>query len=236
MNEKTRTWMVRAGVAAAMTIVQVSGSAQDAPLAAPAVAEPARTRAPFRRWAFKPGFERRRVVRRENTANNVAAQVALNVDRSLLAGGVSFGGRGFLKDDLAGVTLEELQDDPVAVNPAMAELLDALSVVATDIYRKRAAAALAEAKQDGSTPQEVEEAGRVQGEADTPLHPGVRQPSAATSRHRSPGRSGRPTSGSCSVRSASRRWRAVRTCWGQPPRSSGSRAPAQAGRKPSTDR
>lgn len=184
MNGKTRTWMVRAGVAAAMTIVQVSGSAQDAPpppaegaplapSVVPVVAEPARTRVPFHRGAFKPGFERLRVVRRENTANNVAAQVALNVGLSLLAGGVSFGGRGFSKDDLAGVTLEELQNDPVAVNPAMAELLDALSVVATDIYRKRAAEALAEAKQDGSTPQEVEEAGRVQGEADTPLHPGA---------------------------------------------------------------
>ena len=121
---------------------------------------------------YKPGIEQLRVVRRENTMNNIAGQVALNIALSVIAGGVSVGAQGFSKDDLGGTTLEALKDDPLGVNPAISELNDALSKVATDIYRKRAEAAYATALTDGSTPEEIEEARKVQAVADTPLLPG----------------------------------------------------------------
>lgn len=128
------------------------------------------TRLRFNRGTYKPGIEHLRVVRRENTISNVAGQVALNVAFAVLAGGV--GAQGFSKDDLGGTTLEELKDDPLGVNPAMRELNDALSKVATDIYRKRAEAALATALTDGSTPEEIEAARQIPKEADTLLLPG----------------------------------------------------------------
>lgn len=131
------------------------------------------TRLRFDRSSYKPGIERLRVVKRENTINNAAAQVFLSVAASALAGGVSIGGQGFSKDHLAGTDLDELNGDPVAVNPAISDLNDALSRVATEIYRKRAETAHAEALQDGSTPEEIEEASQVQKEADTPLRPGA---------------------------------------------------------------
>jgi hypothetical protein len=163
------------GIALAIGGVSVHAAEPDAPApSAPPVAEATapQTRLLFSRGFYKPGIERLRVVRRENTGNYVAGQVALNVAFSLLAGGVAIGAQGFSKDDLAGSTLDELKDDPLGVNPAINDLNDALSKVATDIYRKRAEAAHATALTDGSTPEEIEEAGRVQKEADTPLHPG----------------------------------------------------------------
>lgn len=142
------------------------------PVSAAVPAQPApQTRLRFDRGTYKPGIETLRVVRRESTMTNVAGQVALGVAVSLLSGGISFGGRGFSKDELAGDTLEELKNDPVAINPAMSELNDALSIVATDIYRRRAAAARDVALKDGSTREEIEEASLLPKEADTPLHP-----------------------------------------------------------------
>ena len=70
---------------------------------------------------------------------------------------------------MAGDTLEELKDDPVAVNPAISDLNDALSRTATDIYQRRVAAARATALTDGSTPEEIDEASHMPKEADTPL-------------------------------------------------------------------
>ena len=144
------------------------------PAASVAAAVPAQpqTRLRFRLGTYKPGIERLRVVRRENTMNNIAGQVALNIALSVIAGGVSVGAQGFSKDDLGGTMLDALKDDPLGANPAMNELKDALGKVATDIYRKRAEAAYATALTDGSTPEEIEEARKVQAEADTPLLPG----------------------------------------------------------------
>lgn len=130
------------------------------------------TRLRFTRGVYKPGIERLRVVRREDTGNHIVGQVALNVATTLIAGRLAIGAQGFSKADLGGATLEELKDDPLAVNPAIAELNDALSKVATDIYRKRAEAAYATALTDGSTPEEIEEARKVPKEADTPLNSG----------------------------------------------------------------
>ncbi|WP_432728940.1 hypothetical protein [Variovorax sp. W6] len=146
----------------------------DAPAAPAAAAEPAapQTRVRFSRGMYKPGIEQLRVVRRESTMNNIAGQVALNIALTAIAGRVSVGAQGFSKDDLGGTTLEALKDDPAGANPAMSELVDALSKVATDIYRKRAEAAYATALTDGSTPEEIEEARKVQAVADTPLLPG----------------------------------------------------------------
>jgi hypothetical protein len=177
MDRKTIKRMMSTGMVTVLLCCQMASWAQEvAPLtvkATEAATLPeAKTRVLFNRGLYKPGIEQLRVVRRENTTNNVATQVALSVGLSLLSRGVAFGAQGFSKDDLAGVNLEELQNDPVAVNPAMNDLKDALSLVATDIYRKRTAQALALAKQDGSTAKEIEEAGRVQTEADTPLHSG----------------------------------------------------------------
>ncbi len=129
------------------------------------------TRLRFDRGAYKPGIEGLRVVRREATLNLLGAKVALNVAMSLLSGGVSLGGRSFSKDDLEGDRLEELEGDPVAVNPAISDLNDALSRIATGIYRRRVAAARDTALKDGSTPEEIEEASQIPKEADTPLHP-----------------------------------------------------------------
>jgi hypothetical protein len=102
------------------------------PPVAPAAQEAAapQTRLRFSRGGYKPGIERLRVVRREDTGSQIAGQLALNVATTLIAGRLSIGGQGFSKDDLGGATLEELKDDPLAVNPAIAELNDALSKVA----------------------------------------------------------------------------------------------------------
>lgn len=128
------------------------------------------TRVLFKRGVYKPGIEKLRVVRREDTAGRVAGQVALNVAFALLAGGA--GAQSFSKDDLGGTTLAALEDDPLGVNPAISDLTDTLSQVATDIYRKRAEAAHALALTDGSTPEEIADAAKVQAQADTPLLPG----------------------------------------------------------------
>ncbi|WP_295983521.1 hypothetical protein [uncultured Variovorax sp.] len=132
----------------------------------------AQTRVRFARGNYKPGIEQLRVVRRENTMNNIAGQVALNIALSVIAGGVSVSAQGFSKNDLGGTTLEALKDDPLGANPAIDELSNALSKVATDIYRRRAEAAYATALTDGSTAEEIEEARKVQAVADTPLLPG----------------------------------------------------------------
>jgi hypothetical protein len=128
------------------------------------------TRLRFHRGFYKPGIEKLRVVRREDTVGSVAGQVALNVAFAVLGGGAAV--QGFSKDDLGGTTLEELKDDPLGANPAITDLNEALGKVATDIYRKRAEAAHATALADGSTPEEIADAAKVQAEADTPLHPG----------------------------------------------------------------
>lgn len=153
---------------------QPAQAAAEAPAAPVAAAPPAaqQTRLRFNRGFYKPGIEQLRVVRREDTMGNVAGQVALSVALSVIGGGVSIGAQGLSKDDLGGTTLEALKGDPLGVNPAISELNDALGKVATDIYRKRAEAAYATALTDGSTPEEIEEARKVQAEADTPLHPG----------------------------------------------------------------
>ncbi|MBS0342005.1 MAG: hypothetical protein JSS56_15910 [Proteobacteria bacterium] len=107
--------------------------------------------------------------------NNVAGQVALNVGMLVLGGGRA-GGLGmsnFSKTDLAGEPIEALQGNALAVNPAISDLNEALSKVATRIYSARAAQSHAEALTDGSTPEEIEKAGIVQAEADTPLYAGA---------------------------------------------------------------
>lgn len=146
-------------------------AAADTPVPSQPSAAP-QTRLLFNRGFYKPGIERLRVVRRDGTITNIVGQVALSVAVSMLTGTTTVGAQGFTKDNLAGDTLEELKDDPVGVNPAISGLNDALSKVATDIYRKRAEAAYATALKDGSTREEIEEARQVQKEADTPLHPG----------------------------------------------------------------
>ncbi|WP_210392573.1 hypothetical protein [Variovorax sp. PAMC 28711] len=171
MKQKAIRGMARAGMVAGVVLgSSIVWAADEPPLVPPGEAV---TRVRFERGSYKPGYETLRVVRRENTAGNVAGQVALSVGLSLLTGNVSFGGQGFSKDQLAGTPLDALQGDPVAINPAMTDLADALSPIATTIYRRRAAEALATARQDGSTPEEIEEAGHVQKEADAPLHPGA---------------------------------------------------------------
>jgi hypothetical protein len=130
----------------------------------------AQTRLRFNRGFYKPGIEKLRVVRREDTAGQVAGQIALNVAFAVLGGGAA--AQGFSKDDLGGTALEALKDEPLATNPAMTDLNEALGKIATDIYRKRAEAAHATALTDGSTPEEIADAAKVQEEADTPLHPG----------------------------------------------------------------
>ncbi|WP_256221491.1 hypothetical protein [Variovorax sp. OK605] len=139
------------------------------PVAASAPALP-QTRVLFKLGVYKPGIEKLRVVRREDTVGHAAGQVALNVAFAVLAGGMA--AQGFSKDDLGGTTLAALEQDPLGVNPAISDLTDALGKVATGIYRKRAEAAHALALTDGSTPEEIAEAAKVQAQADTPLLPG----------------------------------------------------------------
>lgn len=144
-------------------VADAAASSVDAPAEA-------QTRLRFNRGFYKPGIEKLRVVRREDTVGNVAGQVALNVAFALLGGGAA--AQGFSKDDLGGATLEELKDEPLGANPATTDLNEVLAKIATAIYRKRAEAAHATALSDGSTPEEIADAAKVQAEADTPLHPG----------------------------------------------------------------
>lgn len=168
---------VEAPVSAQVPAAQPATADTPIPSQPPAVRAPEQAAAPqtrllFSRGFYKPGIERLRVVRRDGTVTNIVGQVALSLAVSALTGTTTVGAAGFSKGDLAGDAIEELKDESLAVNPAIAELNDALSKVATDIYRKRAEAAYATALKDGSTPEEIEEARQVQKEADTPLHPG----------------------------------------------------------------
>lgn len=169
--------------AAALTLGSISAYAQNEPPSQPqsevasvtAVDDGAKitpqTRLRFQRGSYKPGIESLRVVKRENTTNLVAKQIAASVALSVFTGRLIAGVDDFSKNDLAGDFLEELKNDPVAVNPAISDLNDALSKVATEIYIRRAANARAVALKDGSTPEEIEEASQIPKEADTPLHP-----------------------------------------------------------------
>ena len=131
-----------------------------------------RTRLRFERGMYKPGIESLSVVRRESTLSNVAGQVAISVVASILSRGVALGGSSFSKNDLAGDPIAELANDPVAVHAAQSDLNEALSRVATRIYQERADVARAEAKEEGLSQAEIDKAGQLQPEADTPLRAG----------------------------------------------------------------
>lgn len=155
-----------AAPSAASTDVSAEAPATKSPESAP------RTRLRFERGLYKPGIETLSVVRRENTMNNVAGQVAISVVTTLLSGGVAIGGSGFSKNDLGGEPVVELANDPLAVHPAKSDLGEALSEVATRIYRERAEAARAEAREEGLSQEEIDKAGQLQAEADSPLRAG----------------------------------------------------------------
>lgn len=145
-------------------------AAASAPAEATPAAPPSQTRVRYLRMPQQSGADHLRVVRREDTVGRVAGQVALNVAFAVLGTGAAV--QGFSKDGLGGTTLEALRDDPVSVNPAMSDLQEALSKIATDIYRRRTETALATALTDGSTPEEIEAARQTPKEADSPLVPG----------------------------------------------------------------
>jgi len=132
-------------------------------------ASPIVTRVVFNRGMYKPGIERLRVVRRQNTFNNVAAQVALNVALIALTRGGAL--QSFSKDDLGGDEIPELASDPVAVNPAMQDLADGLGRMATRFYARRAIEAVAVAKTDGSTPEEIAGVSQIPKDFGTALTP-----------------------------------------------------------------
>lgn len=139
-------------------------------LAADASAQsPIVTRVSFSRGNYKPGIEQLRVVRRQNTVNNVAGQVVLNVALIALTRGGAV--QGFSKDELAGDEIPELAGDPVAANPAMQDVADGLGRVATRLYVHRAIEAVAEAKTDGSTPAEILAAAQLPTDFGTALTP-----------------------------------------------------------------
>ncbi|WP_198086740.1 hypothetical protein [Variovorax sp. E3] len=189
-SKKHNTAWRTCGIALAVACLSAHAEPDTAaPAAAAAPAAPAATEAPaaesgkpalpaqqtrvrFERGFYKPGYERLRVIRRDSTIGNIAGQVALSVAVSLFTGNVNVAAQGFSKDQLAGDTLDEFANDPASVNPAISELNDTLSKLATEIYRKRAEAAYATALTDGSTPEEIEEARQQPKEADTPLYPG----------------------------------------------------------------
>lgn len=133
-------------------------------------ASPIVTRVVFNRGNYKPGIEGLRVVRRQNTFNNVAVQVALNV--ALIALTRSAAVQSFSKDDLGGDDIPELANDPVALNPAMREVADGLGRMATRFYARRAIEAVAAAKTDGSTPEEIAGASQIPKDFGTALTPG----------------------------------------------------------------
>lgn len=169
--------------AAALTLGSVSTYAQNEPPSQPqsevasvtavdgGVKAAPHTRLRFQHGSYRTGIESLRVVKRENTTNLVATQIAASVALTVFTGKLIAGVDNFSKDDLAGDFLEELKNDPVSVNPAISDLNDALSKVATEIYIRRAANARVIALKDGSTPEEIEEASQIPKEADTPLHP-----------------------------------------------------------------
>lgn len=128
------------------------------------------TRVSFSRGTYRPGIEQLRVVRRQNTINNVAAQVALNVAFIVLARGAAV--NSFSKDDLAGDDLPELAGHPAAANPAMQEVAEGLGRVATRFYARRAIEAVAAAKTDGSAPEDILGAAQIPADFGTVLTPG----------------------------------------------------------------
>lgn len=155
---------------AAMASELARQEARLAALAADSSAQsPIVTRVTFNRGNYKPGIEQLRVVRRQNTVNNVAAQVALNVALIALTRGGAV--QGFSKDELAGDEIPELAGHPAATNPAMQDVADGLGRVATRLYVKRAIEAVAEAKTDGSTPAEILAAAQIPTDFGTALTP-----------------------------------------------------------------
>ncbi|WP_323500062.1 hypothetical protein [Variovorax sp. RTB1] len=127
------------------------------------------TRVVFNRGMYKPGIERLRVVRRQNTVNNVAAQVALNIALIALTRGAAV--QGFSKDELAGDAMPELANDPVSANPASQDVANGLGRMATRFYARRAIEAVAVAKTDGSTPEEIADASQIPKDLGTALNP-----------------------------------------------------------------
>lgn len=139
---------------------------------APVSIENQSTRLRFSRGNHKESIEELHVVRREHTMTTVGLKAALGVAASILARGPVVGTSAFSKDDLVGDTIAELQGNPLAIHPAKSDLNEALSKVATRIYRQRAEAAVAEARQDGSSPEEIAEAGQLPAEAEVDLYAG----------------------------------------------------------------
>lgn len=128
------------------------------------------TRMLLKESSYLRGVDELRVVRRVDTQAGVAAQVAFNVVTAAVLGSVSF--ESFSKTALAGSPVEELQDEALAANPGMHELLDAMSIEATRVYRARVEKRLAQGREEGWTREEMLEEAQVQAEADWPLNAG----------------------------------------------------------------
>ena len=101
---ETRASMPSRELDPALVIAPASADSAEAQASAAAEApkevSARQTRLRFDRGSYKPGIERLRVVKREDTFNNVAAQVFLSVAASALTGGVGIGAQGFSKDQL----------------------------------------------------------------------------------------------------------------------------------------
>jgi hypothetical protein len=80
--------------------------------------------------------------------------------------------QGFSKDNLAGDEIPELAHDPVAVNPVLQEVPDGLGRAVTRFFARRAIDAVATAKTDGSTPEEIASASQMPKDLGWMLSPG----------------------------------------------------------------
>jgi hypothetical protein len=116
----------------------MAGPLEKAPHEAPPVEAESAPHVTFSRGTYREGIERLRIVRRENTANNIALQAAISIGVSLLSRGVVLGAAGFSKEDLLGDEVEGL-DASVSENPAVSDLPRAVGESALRIYRERRA-------------------------------------------------------------------------------------------------
>lgn len=155
---------------------------QEAAVAAPALGSYAaadgfvpvgKTEVRLRGKSYPEGFDQLRVVRRDHTGGAVAAQVAISVLASAVAGGTVVGAQSFSKDDLSGDPVTELAGQAWAGNPGMKELPEALGDIATRVYAARAWKELQRGRSEtGWTREDMESTARMPAVADAPVNPG----------------------------------------------------------------
>lgn len=165
VTTQPRIWATESGQSAAEAPALNSYQAADG------LSPQGTTRVRLRKDNYPRGFEILQIVRREQAGRLIAGQAVLTA--GVMA--VTRGGfiNGFAMGQLEGEPIAELAGQSWASHPAMQELPQALSEVATRIYAARAWRELERSRvETGWSREDIEAAAQLPAEADAPLAPG----------------------------------------------------------------